>query len=80
MLALSVSFSNTFVVGPVAPASATRVAAIKMVEPSNLDLNILDKYMSLPVQGKIQVSACRNQWSASLASKRFAESQPALPV
>ena len=53
MLSLSVSFGQSFVV-PMAPATRPR-ANVNMVEPSNLDLSILDKYMSLPVSGKIQV-------------------------
>jgi len=52
MLSLSVSFGQSFVV-PMAPATRPR-ANINMVEPSSLDLSILDKYMSLPVSGKIQ--------------------------
>merc|ERR1719201_1727914 len=36
-----------------APATRPR-ANVNMVEPSNLDLSILDKYMSLPVSGKVQ--------------------------
>jgi len=52
MLSLSVSFGQSFVV-PMAPATRPR-ANVNMVEPSNLDLSILDKYMSLPVSGKIQ--------------------------
>lgn len=54
MLSLSVSFTNSWV-APMAPAVRSRNAVVTMVEPSNLDLATLDKYMSLPVTGKIQV-------------------------
>ena len=67
MLSLSVSFSNAWV-APMAPTVRPRAAIVTMVEPSNLDLSILDTYMSLPVQGKIQVG-CKN-FDAKLRSRQ----------
>merc|ERR1719331_2392908 len=49
----SVSFVNSFV-APMAPRHVMATAPIRMAETIDMDTAILDRYMSLPVSGKVQ--------------------------